>query len=494
MEVAVRRLLILVVIIALGCGDASESPSPVEGAHVGETESFDGYTLFQPLRSRSVYLVDMKGELAHKWQTEYLPGNSVYMLDNGHLLRAARPGKYRGPLRAGGGGGVVQEIAWDGTVVWEFRFADKRRRAHHDIEPLPNGNVLIIAWELKTAEEATAAGLDPQRLGEGSIWPDFVVEVQPVRPKGGNVVWEWHAWDHLVQEHNPALANFGRVSEHPELIDINAATAHRQRVQQAKPERIEWLQALGYVDGSADAGGPPSVEGDWLHTNAIDYNRELDQILLTVRHFNEIWVIDHSSTTEEAAGHAGGQSGRGGDLLYRWGNPEVHGAGTASKQLLFAHHDARWIPRGYPGAGNILVFNNGRGRPGGNYSSVDEIVPPVDSNGHYRLEPGLPAEPEDPVWSYSAANPTDMYSSHVAGAHRLPNGNTLIAVGIGGRILEIGAGDTVVWEYVNPYLEDERPSARRKKPKPDTEPAHGNIFRATRLPRDHPGLTRLNNP
>jgi hypothetical protein len=490
--------LIAFLLLISGCG----SPNPEDGGFTaglraegrGETNPFDGYTLFQPLRSRSVYLVDLNGGLAHRWQTRYLPGQSVYMLENGHLLRAARPGGYRGPFKAGGGGGVVQEIAWDGTVLWEFRFADENRRAHHDIAPLPNGNVLIIAWELKTADEALAAGLDSQRLGDGSIWPDFVVEVQPVRPKGGSIVWEWHAWDHLVQEHSPALTNFGDVSEHPELIDINAVTAHRQRVQQANPERIEWLQALGYVDSSVGAGGLPSIEGDLLHTNAIDYNWELDQILLTVRHFNEIWVIDHSTTTEEAAGHAGGRGGRGGDLLYRWGNPEVHGAGTASNQRLFAHHDARWIPHGYPGAGNILVFNNGRGRPGENYSTVDEIVPPVDSDGRYRLQPGRPAEPEDPDWSYSALDPADMYSSHVAGAHRLPNGNTLIAVGIGGRILEVGADNTVVWEYVNPYREDERPSARRKKPKPDAGPALGSIYRATRLPRDHPGLAQLKNP
>jgi hypothetical protein len=496
-----RTLQVSVIIAILLTISACEYPNPEAGGPAGgferrgqgEAHPFEGYTLFQPLRSRSVYLVDMDGALAHSWQTEYLPGQSVYMLENGHLLRAARPGSYRGPFKAGGGGGVVQEIAWDGTVVWEFRFADKNRRAHHDIEPLPNGNVLIIAWELKTEEEAIAAGLDPQRLGDGSIWPDFVVEVQPVRPQGGSVVWEWHAWDHLVQEHDSAVDNYGVVSEHPELIDINAVTAHRQRAHEAQPERIEWLQALGYVDGSA-GGDLPSIEGDWLHTNAVDYSPELDQILLSVRHFNEIWVIDHSTTSEEAAGHAGGRSGKGGDLLYRWGNPEAHGGGTVMDQRLFAHHDARWIPRDYPGGGNILVFNNGRGRPGKNYSTVDEIVPPVDADGRYRLQQGRPAEPEGPHWSYSTPDPADMYSSHVAGAQRLPNGNTLIAVGIGGRIFEVGAVDTVVWEYKNPYLEDERSTARRKKPKPDTGPAAGNIYRATRLPRDHPGLTRLSGP
>ena len=475
MKIFVRTSIVALLLFpALACSDGAGTRSdangaatePVAGAETiaprGESTPFAGYTLFHPLRSTSVYLVDMDGELVHQWKTEYNTGQSVYMLDNGHLLRAARDPDPSGPYRGGGEGGIVQQIAFDGTVVWELKFSDEDKRHHHDIEPLPNGNVLLIAWENKTYEEAVAAGINPERMRDDYIWPDFVVEVEPVPPDGANVVWEWHAWDHLVQELYPDRDNYGIVADHPELIDINAAPSHRERQQIATPESIEQLRSLGYIAGNAATDDRPEIRADWMHTNSIDYNPELDQILLSSRHFSEIWVIDHGTTTEEAAGHEGGRWGRGGDLLYRWGNPEAHGMGGPEDRKLFVQHDARWIEPGLAGAGNILVFNNGGGRPDGDFSSVVEIAPPRNPDGSYVMLPGEPIGPAAPVWEYSAADRETFFAGLLSGARRLPNGNTLIAEGTAGRIFEVGAGDAIVWEYTNPYLEDEdRQSSRR---------------------------------
>jgi hypothetical protein len=288
----------------------------------------------------------------------------------------------------------------------------------------------MLAWELKSEAEALAAGRDPALLTEGELWPDSVIEVDP---ETNAIVWEWHAWDHLVQDYDAAKANYGIVSDHPERIDLN------------------------YSGPGAQSGG-----ADWHHINAIDYNAELDQILLSVRNFSEIWIIDHSTTTEEAAGHTGGNSGKGGDLLYRWGNPAAYDAGTASDQQLFVQHDAQWIPAGYPGEGNILIFNNGAGRSGGDHSSVDEIVPPVDGSGTYS---GY--GPTSPTWSYSADNPTNFYARNISGAQRLPDGNTLICDGPDGYLFEVTAGGSLAWEY------DGTAQA---------------VFRALRYPADYPGL------
>ena len=85
-------------------------------------------------------------------------------------------------------------------------------------------------------------------------------------------------------------------------------------------------------------------------------------------------------------------------------------------QLLYTQHDAQWIPAGYPGAGNILVFSNGNDRPGGPYSTVDEIVPPVDPNGAYTIDPAAAFGPAAPVWSYAAQPPADFYSAFISGA------------------------------------------------------------------------------
>src|SRR5690606_15913622 len=108
--------------------------------------------------------------------------------------------------------------------------------------------------------------------------------------------------------------------------------------------------------------------------NAIDYNPQLDQIMISTREFSELWIIDHSTTTAEAAGHTGGRSGKGGDILYRYGNPAAYNRGTRADQKFFYQHDAQWIEPGLPGAGNILVFNNGWNRvDGSSFSSVIEL-------------------------------------------------------------------------------------------------------------------------
>ncbi len=465
----------------------------------GEATAFDGYTLFHPLHSTNVYLVDMDGHLAHMWETEYNPGQSVYMLDNGNLLRAAREPEPSGPYRGGGEGGIVQEIAWDGTVVWEYTYSDELKRQHHDIEPMPNGNVLLIAWESKTQEEAVQAGINPVRMEDDYIWPDHIVEIEPVYPDGAKIVWEWHVWEHLVQELYRDKDNYGIVAEHPELIDINAARAHRARRDSATPESIDQLRALGYIAGDAATDDRPEIGADWLHTNSIDYNAGLDQILLSSRHFSEIWIIDHSTTTEEAAGHSGGRYGKGGDLLYRWGNPEAFGTGDPAERMLFEHHDARWVDEGSPGAGNILIFNNGAGRPDveDNYSSILEIAPPMNADGSYVMRPEELTGPAGPVWEYVADEPASFYAGRVSGAHRLPNGNTLIAEGTTGTMFEVGADNAIVWRFENPYKEDNERGERRGREGRGERGGHGpggggrqsgGFFRATRIPPDHPGL------
>ena len=406
-----------------------------DGGGTEDDSSVSGeFNLFAPLRSTTTYLMDNDGNVVYTWASAYGPGNSAYLLESGNLLRAGNTRSAN--FNTGGAGGIVQEIAPDGAVVWEFEYADDQARLHHDIEPLPNGNVLMIAWERKTEAEAIAAGRDPSLMWDGDLWPDHIIEVNPAT---STIVWEWHVWDHLVQDYDPTQENYGLVAGHPQLIDLNFST-----------------------------GGPPG-SADWNHINSIDYNEELDQILLSVRNFGEIWVIDHSTTSAEAAGHTGGNSGKGGDLLYRWGNPQAYDAGTAADQQLFVQHDAQWIPSGYPGERNILVFNNGTGRSGGNYSSVDEIVAPVDAFGDYTLDAGSAYGPAEPIWMYTADNLTDFYASRISGAQRLSNGNTLICDGPNGTFFEVTPGNEIIWTY-------------------DHE---GEVFRVTRYASDYPGVSVL---
>lgn len=403
--------------------------------------SFNGYTLFSPLSSEDVYLIDNCGEKVHEWSTDRQPGLSAYLLDNGDLLRT---GRLPGNIDGGGSGGRIERFDWEGNLIWYTDLSSDSIRQHHDIEPMPNGNMLVILWESIGAARAVS-------LGRQQVGPDFyncmIWEIRPVHPKGHEVVWSWSAIDHLVQDANPTLPNYGAISSHPERIDINA---------------------------------DPSASRDWIHANSIDYNDSLDQILISAHDVNEIWIIDHSTTIEEAASSSGGQSGKGGDLLYRWGNPSQYGRGGENNQRLFGQHDARWIPYGYEDGGSIMIYNNGYARPEGDFSTVDIIAPERDSLNNYVLAAGEAYGPVEPMWQLGPAQ-YSFYSSRISGASRLENGNTLVCVGRSGHFYEFDQDGQVVWEYVSPVsgagiiMQGQNPFANQ-------------VFRITRYPVDHPAF------
>ena len=367
---------------------------------------FDGQILYSPFYGTTTYLIDCNGTVNHTWSSTHRPFTESYLLENGSIMR---------PILTTSG---VQKILWDGTVEWDYRYTVSGCTCHHDIEVLPNGNVLMIVWETKTRAQAIAAGRDPNKISGYSFTPDKVIEIKPTGPTNGEIVWEWYVWDHLIQDFDSSKDNYGVVGDHPELIDINFGD---------------------------------SFTYDWLHTNSIDYHEEFDQVLVSSHNFDEVWIIDHSTTTEEAAGHTGGNYGKGGDLLYRWGNPESYDAGTDSDQKFFFQHDVTWIKPGFPGEGNILLFNNGNNRPSGQYSTINEFTPPVDSNGEYYLEPGGAYGPEDYTWTYTASPPASFYSHVYGGAQRLKDGNTLICYGTQGKFFVVAPDNTKIWEFTNPY-------------------------------------------
>ena len=414
----------------------------IKNLFTNENESYPGYILFAPTTSTRTYLINNSGAVVKTWESSHLPAKSVYLLENGNILRAAYPGPH--PLFiAGGVGGKIESINPNGTIIWDFNYNTNSYCLHHDIQPLPNGNILMIAWELNTYIEAIQAGRNPAYLPVGGLWSDHIIEVKPTSPSTGEIVWEWHVWDHLIQDYDPSKDNYGVIEDHPELININNAG-----------ERVS----------------------DWNHINSIDYHKTYDQILLSVNAFNEIWVIDHSTTIEEAADHTGGRYGKGGDLLYRWGNPQTYNHGQQTDQKFFNQHDARWIPEGSPGQGNILIFNNGVNRPTFDYSSVEELEPPIDQNGNYSYVTGLPYGPAEPKWIYTAPDPTDLFALIVSGAQRLPNGNTLICDGPQGRFFEVTQNKNIVWEYSNPY--------------PDPT-LFNRVFKIHRYSEEYPGIQKI---
>ncbi len=400
-----------------------------------EPTAFPGYNLLAPMRYPEVFLLDNCGRIVHKWETGTYPTFYVYLLENGDLLKASRPNI--SSLE----GNKIERWDWEGNLVWEYKI----ERQDHDIEPLPNGNILVLVKDEKTEAEAIAAG----KVGSGDVTSTSILELEPIGNNQANVVWEWHLWDHLIQDFDETKENFGEIAEHPELVDINY------------PIPIDLFS--------------------WWHPNSIDYNAELDQILISSNNTGEIFIIDHSTTTAEAATHSGGNSGKGGDFLYRWGNPSAYHRGLFEDRKLYGQHDAYWIPSALADGGKIMFFNNGNQRPAGKFSSVEIIEPPIDIEGNYILEDHLPFAPTQASWQYlSQPEPTEFYSQYMAGAQRLANGNTLICEATTGTAFEIDPENNIVWKYINPVSNFIQTQG--------DEPVDNLMFRFERYPEDYPAF------
>jgi hypothetical protein len=402
------------------------SPAPVASDQADTELPSDTLVLVAPLESKFVFLTNANQEILHEWEFA-VTGNNAYLFPDGTLMRGSQVPEIK-LFNARGSAGRIQKMDWDGHLLWDYKYATEDYLYHHDFELLPNGNVLLIAWEKIPREEVIAAGRKPESLATDELYSERIVEIKPQGLNGGQVVWTWRLWDHLVQNHAADLPNFGIPAEHPRRVDVNYARDDRE---------------------------------DWIHMNAVDYNAELDQIILSARYFDELWVIDHSTTTEQAASSAGGRYGHGGDLLYRMGNPMTYGHGTLADKLLFGQHNCMWIPEGFPGAGNITVFNNGTSPPRTGFSSADEFKLPVDASGNYALAPSGKFEPPQVVWSYARGK--EMFSFRISGAERLANGNTLICSGDQPWILEVTPDKQVVWETRKRFVGgDKEPETREK--------------------------------
>jgi len=407
----------------------------------------DGYVLFAPMNANKTYLIDKCGKQVKTWNSAYKPALSVYLLPDGTLLHSGKANNTT--FTAGGNGGIIEKIDWNGNVTWTYTVSDALKCQHHDVKALPNGNVLVIAWESKTNAQAIALGRNPS-LVPTTVWSEQILEIQPVGATGGNIVWEWHAWDHLAQDFDATKPNFSAIASNPQLININ-------------------------YNASA-------TEKDWIHLNSVDYNPALDQIVVSSHSFSEIWIIDHSTTTAEASGHAGGNSGKGGDLLYRWGNAAAYNSGTNATRKFWLQHDAHWIEDGLPFSNQIMVFNNGNSRTGGNYSTVEIVNTPLNGFNYGTTLPYLPSAPS---WIYNQGNPNNYYAQNISGAQQLSNGNVLMCNGPAGTFTEVTTTGTTVWKYVNPVTPNSILSQ-------GSTPSQNLVFKSIFYPTNYSGFDGQN--
>ena len=454
-EYAKRFLSLSVLPIVLISSDLlayEASRGPTELVYWDRDKAMPGYQMIRGMGagSRGAYLVDMAGEVVNFW-----PGFSdAYLLEDGRMFGAMGPSTFA-------------VVDWNGVEYWKFTEGRETYHPHHDFlriynKALEDYTVLYIANVDLSHEEVVALGGDPDATDRYErTQMDAIVEVD----RNGDVVWEYHFTDHVVQDVSPELPNYvgsgQSIADFPGRLDINWGLVSR----------------------------------DYLHLNGIDYNADNGHLAISANRTHEIYIVDHDGTfvagdPEESMRLAASEAG---DFLYRFGNPAIYGQGESphyakkdwSLEEFSGHkqmggtHDIQWIEEGLPGAGDLLLFNNGLSVPRGlgdsdPQSEVLQINPYLDANGvdtgRYVNPPDagytskMPIEcSEEParakrlfsnqiVWMYHT---TDGFNSHHGSAvQRLPNGNTMVQLARVGRLLEITPDGEIVWEYVNPVTAD----------------------------------------
>ena len=435
------RLLIILLFTNFICKSQNEL-----GTILNTDNSYSGFTLFSI--NTKTFLINNCGEVINEWQTSYLPGNAVYLLENGNLLRAGKTDT--NDINFGGVGGRIELFNWEGNLLWSINYDTPDYRQHHDIFPMPNGNILILAATVIEQDEAIQLGRDPSLISNQKLYNEQIIEIEPVGTNAYNTIWEWNVKNHLIQDFDVSKSNFGDISLNPQLLDINFLNSQ-------------------------------PVSSNWLHFNSIQYNELLDQIVISSRNLSEIYIIDHSTTTAEAASSIGGTYNKGGDFLYRWGNPQSYNQGTETDRKLYGQHYPHWIPNGFNDENKIILFNNGNGRTP-SFSEVYIINPPILTNGSYDYTPNTSYLPLNPDYIYT--NSDDFYSSILSSAQRLSNGNTLICEGRTGEVFEIDSNENIVWKYVVPVN-----NATGNIIQPTDNPPLNNLtFRAIKYSTSYPAF------
>ena len=449
---------------------------PTEVLYWNKASTYAGYTFFGA-RSNT-YLINLEGRVVQTWPV----GTNPHLLDSGNVLDASN-----GDVSGFSG---LQEVDWSGNTVWQYTEARTNYALHHDFLRIYNAKLgtnttLYIAAKTVSSNACVAAGCNPANGPYTNAQVDAIVEVD----MAGSVVWEWCFFDHGIQDFDAGKSNYvgvGKsISNYPGRLNLNLP-------------------------------GRP-VTNDWLHCNSIDYNTNLDQIVINAAG-GEFYVIDHGNTF--VAGNPTASialaAGTNGDFLYRFGDPARYSQGnppsiqqnwatstTGNKQIGASSH-AQWIPAGVPGAGHFLVFNNGgdlfettpqsyifelNGYLNASTNDTGAYVNPPTAGYYNWPAPGHDTDKRTKsmsrqiTWMYYSMANQGMFSHLDSSVQRLPNGNTLICDSTEGHIFEVTATGDAVWEYINPVTEDGISAYKR-----DNWPMQNAVFRAYRFATNHPAL------
>ncbi len=434
----------LIIVLAPAALNGFPSVYPTGTTIYQPDKAWNGYTIFPTPEAQGAVLIDMNGNLIRRFKE--VPGAPVRMLPGGYIMGGGAMGG--GAMGAGGMGGggmgmgggpsALVQLDWEGNEVWRFDKTEQvegpggttvwSSRHHHDwqregspagyyapgSEPSPmSGRTLILAHKNVTRPEISA-----RRLTD-----DYILEVS----WDGEVLWDWLASDHVDE--------------------LGFSAAARDAIRLSSP------------------GGQGGQDFDWLHLNSLSYlgpnqwyddgdqRFHPDNVIFSSRHANIVAIV-----------------ARSGDIVWRMGPDFRETEALREIGQVIGQHHPHIIPEGLPGAGNLMVFDNGGGAGYGEPNPAAPNGRSIVERASSRVLEINPVTMEK-VWEYSISGHGSFhfFSFNVSSAQRLPNGNTLITEGATGRAFEVTVDGEIVWEYINPYFyasDDQR----------------NNFFRAYRVP------------
>jgi outer membrane protein assembly factor BamB len=397
------------------CALAAPTVYPTGTTIYRPDKTWSGYTILDTPEEQGAVLIDMNGNTLRQWKELAASPAPFRILPGGYVMGGDRPREPHQESIA------LVELDWNGKEVWRFDHTEQVQtkdgktvwaaRQHHDwqregspvgyfapgAEPLAtSGRTLILTHKNVTKPEITDKLLED----------DHIIEVS----WSGKILWDWLASDHIDE--------------------LGFSEDARNAIYRSVP--------LNKDRGSAD----------WLHMNAMSYvgpnhwfeagdeRFNPENILFSSRNANIIGIIDRS-----------------GAIVWRLGPDYRQSEAQAKIGQLIGQHDPHIIPEGLPGAGNLLVFDNG-GAAG--YGFANPAAPAGQDSLRRFNSRVLEINPVtlEKVWEYSIPGTEQFrfFSQYVSAAQRLPNGNTMITEGADGRIFELDPEGEIVWEYVSPYF------------------------------------------
>jgi hypothetical protein len=393
-------------------------------------KAYSGYTIFS-VDNIGAFLIDMHGNVVRQWQNIGPVDHPVKMMPGGHIMGSTgSPGRIIGHEHSAD----LAIVDWDDKIVWSYPKAGM----HHDfqregnpvgyyvpgLEPkMPNGKTLILSNKI----------VKNRRISDKPLLDDIINIVD----EQGKIIWQWLASNH-IEEMGFSIEARNTMYRHPNYVQSRT---------------------------------PGLVGGDWIHINSASWlgpNKWYDQgderfhpdnIIYNGRQTNTTGIIDHKT----------------GKIVWHLG-PDFE----STKELreigcTVGLHHAHMVPKGLPGEGNILIFDNG-GFSG--YGAPNPTSPYGINNARRDYSRIVEIDPltMKVVWEYDAnkggyRDLAKFYSDYVSSSQRLPNGNTLITEGAYGRLFEVTPEGETVWEYISPYYQEKE--------------NYNMVYRAYRVPYDY---------